>query len=157
MARKRSDSATFQVEAMQSAIKGPIEPPAHISITDDERPFWNAIVNARGTSWNDADLTLAANLARCQAKIEQLTADIEIEGDTLTNAKGTTVVNPKHSLLETLSRRAVALSRVVHVHAEATTGRSQDGPKKAAGRASARAAEAAQDDDGLIPGMGLLQ
>ncbi len=67
------------------------------------------------TTWNNADLALAANLARTQADISRLSLELENEGDILENARGTPVVNPKHNLLETLTRRAVALSRALHV------------------------------------------
>ena len=73
-------------------------------------------------SWNTVDLQHAANLARCQADIERIQQEILIEGDTLTNDRGTVVLNPKHSLLETLSRRSIALSKHIQVHAVATVG-----------------------------------
>lgn len=161
MARKRSDSTTHAVETMQAVLAGPVQPPAHITLTETEQPFWEAIVSARAANtWNVADLTLAANLARCQASIERLQAEVVKEGDILTNAKGTSVVNPKHSLLETLSRRAVALSRVVHVHAEATVGRSRDGGNKLVTQKGAEAAVGAvsqSEEHSLLPGLNTLQ
>lgn len=132
-------------------MSGPVKPPAHIHLREEDWPFWNAIISARaGSTWNDADLAHAANLARCQADIDRITAEIAVEGDIIVNAKGTPVVNPKHALIETLSRRSVALSRVVHVHAEATKGRSRDAGNKLKVEEDAR--EAAPTDD-LIPGL----
>jgi len=161
MARKKSDSTTFAGEAVQAAISGPLQPPEHIRLRDGDLPFWEAIITAKAaSSWNNADLALAANLARCQADIERLTQELEKEGDVLVNAKGTSVVNPKHALLETLSRRAVALSRTVHVHAEATQGRSRDAGNKANQEQGARAAVGAvrgSEADSLIPGLATLQ
>jgi hypothetical protein len=158
MARKRSDSTTQAVAATQAAISGPIKPPAHIHLRDRDWPFWEAIVLARAAdTWNPADLALAANLARCQADIDRLQGEIDTEGDVLKNAKGTPVVNPKHALMETFSRRAVALSRAIHVHAEATQGRSRDAGNKLGtekGQRAAVGAAAASDDASLIPGLG---
>lgn len=151
MKRTRSDSATAAVRAAQVAAAGPIEPPAHVMLRDADRPFWDAIVGARARdSWNTSDLENAANLARCKSDIERVQREINDEGDTLVNDRGTVVLNPKHSLLEVLSRRAMALSRMLHVHAEATVGESRDQSKTLAAEKQAKKARGAADDD-LIP------
>lgn len=151
MKRTRSDSVTAAVRAAQVAASEQIEPPAHVMLRGADRPFWDAIVSARARdSWNTSDLENAANLARCKSDIERVQREIDEEGDTLTNDRGTVVLNPKHSLLEVLSRRAMALSRMLHVHAEATVGESRDQGKKLAAEKQAKGARGAADDD-LIP------
>lgn len=82
------------------------------------------------------------------ADIERIQAEIDIEGDTLTNDRGTVVMNPKHSLLETLSRRSIALCRSLQVHAHAVQGDSRDQQKKSS--AQRKAAAAVQEADDLI-------
>ena len=140
--RRRSDSSTAAVAAAQAAALGPIDPPAHVALREGDLPFWNAVVKARARdTWNDTDLTTAANLARTQADIENLQAKLDAEGYVVDDK-----INPKAKLVETLSRRAVALSRVLHVHAEATQGRSRD-----AGNALANERQAEADHDDLIP------
>lgn len=153
MKRSRSDSATAAVRAAQSAAAGPIEPPAHVTLRDSDRPFWVAVVSARARdSWNTSDLENAANLARCKSDIERIQGEIDDEGDIVVNDRGTQIINPKHTLLETLTRRAMALSRMLHVHAEATVGESRDQGKALAAELNAKGANAAADD-GLIPGL----
>lgn len=150
MKRQPANSITAAVRAAQNAARGPIEPPAHVALRDTDRPFWNSIVGARARdTWNDADLEMAGNLARCKADIERLQREIDAEGDVLKNDRGTQIMNPKHTLLETLSRRAVALSRMLHVHAEATSGKSRREVPGVETDVAARAAPIA--DDGLIP------
>ena len=150
MRRVRSDSITAAVQATQAATAGPIDPPAHVVLREGDRPFWDSVVSARARdTWNDADLEMAGNLARCKADIERLQQEITAEGDVLKNDRGTQIMNPKHTLLETLSRRAVALSRMLHVHAEATQGESRQQPGRAEPGKQAKAAAGA--DDGLIP------
>lgn len=153
--RQRSDSPAAAVAASQSAALGPLEPPAHVTLRAADLPFWNAIVTARARdTWTESDLAIAATLSRCQSDIERLQAEVDQEGFTILNGKGVPMVNPKHKLLETMSRRAVALSRVLHVHAEATVGRSRD-----AGNALANERQAAlplEDDDELIPRLRLV-
>jgi hypothetical protein len=143
--KQRSDSSTAAVAAAQA---GRIEPPAHVHLRACDWPFWASIVHARAReNWTAPDLENAANLARCKADIERISAEIQAEGDTVLNQRGTQIVNPKHNLLETLTRRCMALSRMLHVHAEATVGKSED--EQAASKTTRRAKDAVQDD-GLI-------
>jgi len=147
MKRTRSDSAAAAIAAAQAAGK-PIDPPAHVKLREGDRPFWDSLVSARAReTWNSADLENCANLARCKADIERLQDEISTQGDIIKNERGTEIINPKHTLLETLSRRAVALSRMLHVHAEATVGESRDAGKALKTEKEAKAAEV----DGLIP------
>lgn len=149
--RKRSDSSAAAIGAFKNAIEGPPNPPAHVNLPDYARPFWDSIVSARARDkWNDSDYEMAANLARCKADIERLQAEIYEEGDVIENAKGTQIMNPKHNLLETLSRRAVALSRILHVHAEATVGKSQNQAQSDKVHKDAINAVASIADDDLI-------
>lgn len=153
--RKRSDSAAAAVAASQAAALGPLPPPDHVTLRPGDLPFWNAIMQARARdTWTEADLATAATLARAKADIEKLQAEVDAEGFTITNAKGTVSVNPKHKLMESMTRRAVALSRVLHVHAEATVGRSRD-----AGNALHNERQASlplDDEDDLIPRLRLV-
>lgn len=146
--RKRSDSAAAAVVAAQSAALGPLDPPAHITLRDGDRPFWDAVVRSRARdTWTASDLTTAATMARAQADIEQLQADIDSEGYVREGK-----INPKAVMLETLSKRVVSLSRVLHVHAEAVIGRSRDAAKALANE---RAADS--EDDDLIPSLRVVK
>lgn len=151
MKRQRSDSITAAVRAAANAAAAPIQPPAHVNLREGDQPFWESIVSARARdAWTAADLELAAGLARCKADIERIQREIDAEGDILENAKGTPVVNPRHTLLETMSRRAVAVSRMLHVHAEATQGESADQGKRLS---TEKAAKSVTKEDDLIPGL----
>jgi hypothetical protein len=122
---KRSGSHTVGTQVEMASAKIP-KPPAWVVLPDDAMLVWDSIVRAREyNSWTSIDLEHAANLACCLADLERLRREVRMEGDTLSNERGTKVVNPKHALMETLSRRSVALSRMLHVHAEATTGESR--------------------------------
>jgi hypothetical protein len=147
--KRRADSGAAAVVAAQAAALGPIQPPAHVTLRPADRPFWEAVVQARARdSWNDVDLTHAATMARAQADIERLQAEIDTEGDMIEGK-----ANPKHKLLETLARRVVALARVLHVHAEATQGRARDAGKALELERRARA----EHDDDLIPTLRVVR
>ena len=123
--RNRSDSAAAAVRAAQAAALGPMDPPAHVALREGDRPFWDAIVTSRARdTWTLIDLCTAGNLARAQADIEFLQKVLDENGYVLDGK-----VSPIAVLVETLTRRTVALSRALHVHAQATVGRSADGIK----------------------------
>ena len=145
--KQRSDSSTAAVAAAQS---GPVLPPEHVHLRPCDWPFWVSVVHARAReNWTAPDLENAANLARCKADIERVSVEIHAEGDTVLNQRGTQIVNPKHNLLETLTRRCMALSRMLHVHAEATVGEAR--AEKRPNQTAVKAKEALEaTDDGLI-------
>ena len=158
MARKKTDdctSAKGEAAITQSAIAG-VNVPEWLNVPDAAKPFFTALLSLRDySSWNESDLSKAANLARAQADIERISAEIEEEGDVIRNDRGTQIPNPKHSILETLTRRELALSRAIQVHAGATMGKSRDaGPKSRAQRAKLYAIDSAREKaSGLIPGI----
>ena len=142
--RHRSDSAKSAAKAHQNAAQAPIEPPGYVALPEPCKPFWQAIVTARPRdTWNEVDLASAANLARCQADIEALQAQIDEAGFVIDGK-----VNPACELLEKMSRRALALTRAIAVNTVATVGRSADIVK---GAELERQARADMQDDGLIP------
>ena len=130
MRQTRSDSATAAVQAAQNAAQGPLEPPAHVTVPEEARPFWDALMRNRPRhKWNDADLGNAAILAVTQSQVHRLIGDVE-----------------QAALVDKLTRRIMSLSRLLHVHPEATQGRAQDqGNKLELER------EAEQESDPLIP------
>lgn len=110
MRQTRSDSATAAVQAAQNAAAGPLEPPAHVTLPDAARPFWDALMRNRPRHrWNDADLATAALLAVSQWQATTLMADVE-----------------QLPAVDKLARRIMALSRLLHVHPEATQGRARE-------------------------------
>ena len=130
MRQSRSDSSAAAVQAAQDAAQGPLEPPAHVTLPDAARPFWAALVRNRARhKLNEADLGNAAILAITQMQVHDLIGDVE-----------------QAALVDKLTRRIVSLSRMLHVHPEATEGRAQD-----AGNKLALERDAEADHDPLIP------
>ena len=131
--RHRADSAKAAVQAAQNVAQGPIAPPEYVTLPEPCLPFWRAIVTSRPRdTWTDADLVLAANLARTQYAVESAT-----------------VGSDEHAKL---TRLAMALSRSISVHATATVGRAADMVNAATLERSAR-----QEHDDLIPTLATLQ
>lgn len=136
-----------QLQTMSDALAGPLMPPAHIQLREQDIPFWLSIVGARArNSWDDCDLELAAQLARAKADTFRLQREIDREGDVVRNDRGTQIMNPKHSLMETLTRRVIAMSRMLHVHPEAKEGDSEGQGKKLKAQKDAEARMNEADD-----------
>jgi hypothetical protein len=147
--RNRSDSASAAIRAVQAVALGPLKPPKHVCLRDGDLPYWNCIVTARARdTWTQIDLTTAANLARAQADIERLQKELDAEGY-VTGGKA----NPLAALIETLTKRSIALSRCLHVHAEATVGESRDGKKALTNERTA----AATENGDLIPTLRVIE
>jgi len=143
--RLTSRSVEGEMELMNAK---PPELPSHITLRKEDWPYWTSIVRARDcTSWTEAELDHAANLARTKADIERIQHELADEGDTVINQRGTPIVNPKHSLLETLTRRSVALSRHLMVHAQATIGDASTHKKRNAKQRDLKSLSDAADDE----------
>lgn len=112
--KRRSDanSVDAAVRAMVNAAKGTPAVPAHCRLRKGDLPFWLGVVRARALDeWTDADLVVAAQLARCQADIEREQELLDGEQTVIANERGTMVVNARVSVLEQFARREMALMR----------------------------------------------
>ena len=124
--RERTDSLEFQAKVAKRAFSG-IAPP--LPLRDIELQFWKVVTAARH-EWTDIDLIHAVNLCRALAGIEEETELLMDEGSVVKNERGTMVMNPRHTVLEQLNRRAVNLSGKLHIHAAATMGEVSANRKK---------------------------
>ena len=115
---------------------------------DIDRPFWDAIMVARARDeWTESDLITAAQLARCMSDIEKEAQLLETEGSVIENQRGTPVMNPRHSVLEQLSRRQMALMRTLQITGSAAgVDKDRIQNKRKIERAARRTGEQMQDD-----------
>ena len=117
-ANRKTASGTMQatLNAAVNAAKPLFDPPKCVKMRDADRPFWDAIMVARARDeWTESDLITAAQLARCMSDIEKEALALETEGSVIENQRGTPVMNPRHSVLEQLSRRQMALMRTLQI------------------------------------------
>lgn len=146
----RSTSAESAVKAMVNAAKGDLQPPAHVKLRDGDEPFWAAVVRARARDeWSEADLVVAAQLARCLHDIETEQVQLDIEGTVMKNDRGTLVANPRVSVLEQFARREMALMRTLRMGGRiAGDARDESGKRKI--ERTARKVREELEDDGLL-------
>ena len=148
MKRTRSDSAESAVKAMFAASKGSPKVPGHVKLREGDGPFWEGIVRARALDeWTDADLVVAAQLARCQADIEREQELFDAEDSVIVNARGTRVMNPRVSVLEQLARREMALMRTLRMGGRILGDDANQAGRRKIQRQSAKIREALAEDD----------
>jgi hypothetical protein len=150
MKRNRSDSAASAVKAMVNAALPDLEIPPHVTLSEGALKFWPGITRARAREeWRDVDLVVAAQLAECQALIEQESASLREEGTIQTNDRGTKVENPRNRVIQNLATREMALMRTLLMGGKAGgDARNFAGARKT--EAAARRVRKELEDDELL-------
>jgi hypothetical protein len=143
-----SNTAASVVKAMLNAALPDLEPPAHTPLRAKAKKFWAGIVRARAREeWIEVDLVVAAQLAECQACIEEESVALRTEGTVLKNDRGTLVANPRSNVLEALARREMALMRTLRMGGRiAGDARDQSGVRTAE-RTARRTREEVESED----------
>ena len=153
--RQRIDSATAAVDTMAAAIRD-LSPPAHVKFRTGDWPFWDAVIAGRAKSeWTEADLIVAANLARAMADAERI-------AEMTTGRNGAVKVNTLVASIaasDKLARRIVTLRRALGIDSRSKHGEQRDVNRR---REHAMGIESghnplAEDDDGLLARPGTLQ
>lgn len=130
------------------------KPPKHVKMRKGDLPFWDAIIKARALSeWNDANLIIGAQLARCQYDIERESEALELEGSVVKNRLGTPIPNPRQLILEKLSNREMSLMRSLRLGGSLYPGDKRRISTTRNLEAQARAAHeqvSTEDSDGLL-------
>lgn len=152
--KQRADSVSAAVKAIADAANL-IRVPRFVKLSKEARQFWRLVVRARARDeWTDADLTVAGDLCECMADMRSEGALLKVEGYVQTLENGRTVQNPRNQVLEVLTRRKIALMRMLQMQPRVLLGSAQ---KVQEHRATEREAVAtvkavAEAEDGLLAG-----
>lgn len=120
--------------------------PHHPLAPEAERYFYDLLTCRASFDWSRGDVIMLTRLSDWLADADQYRYRLEMEGLTLTNAKGTEVVNPMVTICDGLERRIVATMVKLAIFSISSTSQSGRGIEgKAAKEANAAALEA--DDD----------
>lgn len=143
-----TNTAHAAINAALAAVAPPIEPPGHVRLSEREMVFWPGIIKSRSRDeWSAADLVVAAQLARCQSDIELESEALKSEGSVLRTDKGTPVMNPRHAVMEQLSRREMALMRTLQMGGSAKGQKATFENARKLQRQAEKAKEEMSDDD----------
>lgn len=148
--RLPSDTATAAIAAMTNAAKPLPNPPKHVRIRAKDAPFWVNIVSSRlRDDWSEADLIVAAQLARAQADIEAQQTLLDDEGFVIMNNRedGNPIPNPRAQIVEQLTRRSQLLSRSLRLGAG---GAPMETARKLQRQSTALRNEVAREGRGLL-------
>jgi hypothetical protein len=119
--RSDKNSVTAAVQGFAGAIKG-VDVPQGVELrSDEERVIWGQFTRARAREdWRDMDLLLLAKVVRMEADLRQYRDQLDAEGITLVNQRGTSVVNPLISIIDTIERRQLAVIRSMSLNQTAS-------------------------------------
>lgn len=153
--RQRIDSAVAAVTTLAAAARD-LSPPDHVKFRTGDWPFWDAVIAERAKSeWTDADLIVAANLARAMADAERI-------AEMTTGRNGAVKVNTLVASIaasDKLARRIVTLRRALGIDSRSKGGEQRDVNRR---REIAKEIEGgynpmAEDEDGLLARPNTLQ
>ena len=148
---RSADTTSGAIAAMVEASLGLPELPAHINLRDGDRPFWDNILRARARSeWSEADLVVAAQLARCMADIEREQRLLDAEGTVVANDRGTLVTNPCFRAINELKQSQLATFRVLTLNANAKADSRVVANRRRTFNDAVAAKEQVKDEDGLL-------
>ena len=123
--RQRIDSFDKAGEVVAAAFRG-IVPPAHISLTEADMPFWSSVVNEFASSeWTQHQLEVAAQLAKAMADLETERSALRVEGYVLALGDKS-YANPRHGVARDLTNSVMSLRRNLSLHARAQGGEARD-------------------------------
>ena len=115
-------------------LKNGVPVPANVTLEPEEMSHWDQIIAARAvSSWYEAELVRAAQLARLRRRIEEFMCDMTTDIDELRR-------------LTQMMRLEVVLAREIHVNTTAHRGRKDSGELL---KREQKMHAAVDDDDGL--------
>ncbi|WP_260597825.1 hypothetical protein [Sphingomonas endolithica] len=124
--RPRVDSAAGAVAVMAAAARD-LSPPAHIQLRPGDMPFWDAVIAERAKSeWTDADMAVAAGLARAMADSEMISGMSVGQRGTVKGKIKPKFVIASIGAVDKLARRIVTLRRALGLDNRAKNGEQRD-------------------------------
>lgn len=89
-----------------------IVPPEDVQMTEVERRIFDKLIMARETAtWTDYELHVVASLAQVERRFMELSANVDRDGYTIINDRGTRVGNPEMAMMKDCRMTASMLSR----------------------------------------------
>jgi len=119
--RSDKNSVTAAVQGFAGAIKG-VDVPQGVELRSaEERVIWGQFTRARAREdWRDMDLLLLSKVVRMEADLRKYRDQLDAEGITVVNQRGTGVVNPLISIIDTIERRQLAVIRSMSLNQTAS-------------------------------------
>ena len=131
MARTKalSRDSHLNVVALASTISEKIPLPDGVILRgEDEMVIWQQFTHARAREgWRDFDLLIVAKAVRLEADIRKYQMQLDRSGAVIKNDRGTPIVNPFLTVIDSLQRQQLALIRSLSLNQTAQDPRTLNG------------------------------
>lgn len=131
MSRTKSLSrdSHLNVVALASTISDQIPLPDGVILRDEsEIVIWKQFTHARASEgWRDFDLLIVAKAVRLEADIRKYQMQLDRSGAVIKNDRGTPIVNPFLTVIDSLQRQQLALIRSLSLNQTAQDPRTLNG------------------------------
>ena len=106
-------NSTDNVVALAAGVSTDVPVPSGVHLrTDDEVVIWRQLTQTRAhADWREFDLLLVAKMVRAEAEIRKCQAQLDKLGMIIKSDRGTPIVNPYISIMDTLQRQQLAIVR----------------------------------------------
>ena len=149
--RKRSDSVSAELQAMQNAAADTIKPPSYAGLEKKAEPFWHDNIRSKALdSWTPADLLAAVELANNQLYITVLRRDLRKEERIRGEERNEGLIKDLRKQIPELQRTILAQRRDLQIHSHATNGESRDQRNRNKNDTNARLVTAEIGGDDLL-------
>lgn len=134
MARSKalSKDSHLNVVKLVSELGEQIPLPAGVILrNEDEMVIWRQFTHARAREgWRDFDLLIVAKAVRLEADIRKYQQELDAQGAVVKNDRGTPIVNPYLTVIDSLQRQQLALIRSLSLNQTAQDPRTLNGQGK---------------------------
>ena len=133
---------------LASSVSDDVPLPEGVKLrSEDEMIIWRQFTRARAfNDWRDCDLLIIEQAVKAKADIRKYQIELDKTGAILINERGTPVVNPLVSIVDTLTRQFLSLSRSISLMQTETDSRT----KNAVGKKQNDFRNLIEANDGLI-------
>lgn len=125
-------NSTANVVKLVSDLAEQVALPAGVILRNDsEMVIWQQFTRARAREgWRDFDLLIVAKAVRLEADIRKYQQTLDAEGAIVTNERGTPIVNPFLTVIDSLQRQQLALIRSLSLNQQGQDPRTLNGQGK---------------------------
>jgi hypothetical protein len=131
MARTKalSRDSHLNVVALARTVSDQIPLPDGVILRDEsEMVIWKQFTHARASEgWRDFDLLIVAKAVRLEADIRKYQMQLDRSGAVIKNDRGTPIVNPFLTVIDSLQRQQLALIRSLSLNQTAQDPRTLNG------------------------------
>lgn len=133
--RLGKNSAANVVQLVSEMTEKIALPAGVILRTEAEMVIWEQFTRARAREgWRDFDLLIVAKAVRLEADIRKYQQALDGEGAVVTNDRGTPIVNPLLTVIDSLQRQQLALIRSLSLNQTAQDPRTLNSQGKEQGK-----------------------